>query len=139
MTRDQLIARLIVLENEKLNNKRTEEDEEDDEDENMSPNTPTITEKTQGAADEDKSTVDEEDEEDETSDAKATVVTEDMVAKIQMQCKWKECGEMFHDLKKLISHINDMHVGSGKVQTKTRTMIQLKLTFIDYDIAYLLL
>ena len=59
--------------------------------------------------DEDKSTVDDDEEEEEETGETANETD------LQLQCKWKDCGDSFSSLQKLISHINDTHVGSGKV------------------------
>ncbi|KAL0575303.1 hypothetical protein ABG067_009045, partial [Albugo candida] len=123
MSREQLIARLIVLEGEKLsknnNNSPTKSLEEELEEEELVIS-PTEQQQQQQqkpqviAVDEDKSTVDEEEEEEEEETVAPTPIDTENNTQVQMQCKWKECGVMFYDLQKLISHINDTHVGSGK-------------------------
>jgi hypothetical protein len=119
MSREELIARLVVLENEKSsrakaeNNKMEERNpllidtkmnnnNKSDEDDEDSPSTPAESESRTSVNEEE----DDEEEEDETK---------------QLECKWKDCQEKFTKLQKLISHISDDHVGSGKVSATIKT------------------
>jgi hypothetical protein len=138
MTREQLIARLIVLENERLgihqqDDTRFESSAKSD-DENNSPNTPHDIQsdtKSSGMS----SQLDEkasssvvstggEDEDENMDDASEP--------KVQLVCKWKGCDEQFNKLQKLITHINDTHVGSGKV-----IYIERERERVDHRVLYL--
>ncbi|KAI8885622.1 hypothetical protein K501DRAFT_245582 [Backusella circina FSU 941] len=120
MSREQLVARLILLENERLgihqqNDTRFESSAKSDE-EDDSPNIPNDIK-----SDTKSSGMSAQSEEKSTSSVVSTVGAEEdedmengSEPKLQLVCKWKGCDQQFNKLQKLITHINDMHVGSGK-------------------------
>ncbi|KAI7884939.1 hypothetical protein K492DRAFT_124443, partial [Lichtheimia hyalospora FSU 10163] len=46
--------------------------------------------------------------------ARLMVLEQEKLQSKPMQCLWKDCGQMLENMQKLISHISDNHVGSGK-------------------------
>ena len=137
MSREQLIARLMVLEQEKraggVTNQQgaatssdiaveikseTSTNVDDDEE---GPSTPPDTQRSAADNNAERSSESnskhedggDEDEEDEDEDGDSE--QPDQVQSKPMQCLWKDCGQMLENMQKLISHISDNHVGSGKV------------------------
>ncbi|KAL0072865.1 hypothetical protein F4703DRAFT_1954014 [Phycomyces blakesleeanus] len=80
------------------------------EDEDDEPGTPLDSQN----RDEDKSEDADELDEDEDEDTEVDMLEETEPEKLEFQCLWRDCGETFEELQKLITHINDNHVGSGK-------------------------
>lgn len=129
MSREQLIARLVELEQEKRAN----------ESQQTSPNSAGTTSKEVAQQNQDvsrKETLpDNKEEKDiqqntteqpscrrQQSDIKETSLEETGAQSKsepkneQLQCLWKDCGQRFDTLEKLTSHIGYTHVGSGKVR-----------------------
>ncbi|KAI9021680.1 hypothetical protein CLU79DRAFT_752783 [Phycomyces nitens] len=81
------------------------------EDEDEEPGTPLDSQN----KDEEKSEdADELDEDEDEEDAEVDMLEGTEPEKLEFQCLWRDCGETFEELQKLITHINDNHVGSGK-------------------------
>lgn len=143
MSREQLIARLMVLEQEKragggssvtsrseqgqgtsseaaIEIKSETSTNVDDDDEG--PSTPPDTHRSAADNNAERSSESnskhedggDEDEEDEDEDGDSE--QPDQAQSKPMQCLWKDCGQMLENMQKLISHISDNHVGSGKVR-----------------------
>lgn len=120
MSREQLIARLVKLENEK----RAQENPE---------NAAAITEQIEAtnvkileASDEDQKEnrdkikqeqVPEEEVEQSEKEAEEESKTKSEEPKEEVtRCLWKNCGQSFNALQDLTDHIQEIHVGSGKVR-----------------------
>lgn len=135
MTREQLIARLMELEQEKRANRaetsggqqqsveasemKSEASTNLEEEEEDAPSTPPDTDRNNrtesiaersGGGNDDAEELDDEDEEDEGEGDQ-----QEQAASKPMQCLWKDCGQMCDGMQSLIAHITDNHVGSGKV------------------------
>lgn len=143
MSREQLIARLMVLEQEKragggvTTTNRGEQSQvatseaaveiksetSTNVDDDEGPSTPPDTHRSAADNNAERSSESnskhedggEEDEEEEDEDGDSE--QPDQVQSKPMQCLWKDCGQMLENMQKLISHISDNHVGSGKVCT----------------------
>ncbi|KAG0180461.1 hypothetical protein DFQ29_000660 [Apophysomyces sp. BC1021] len=145
MSKEELIARLVVLEQEKrtgsqqtspteagvaesssrqaeiaqevMAEMRSEASTNADEEEG--PSTPSDAQESRGigsVAPETEEKVEEVDEGEEEDDdeLESEHQEENEEPKEQVQCRWRDCGEKFDELKNLISHISEAHVGSGK-------------------------
>lgn len=49
-------------------------------------------------------------------------VSEEQQKKQRTQCEWRECRKEFDQLQELIAHVNNKHIGSGKVRNKKDTV-----------------
>lgn len=158
MSREQLIARLMVLEQEKragggvTTTNRGEQSQvatseaaveiksetSTNVDDDEGPSTPPDTHRSAADNNAERSSESnskhedggEEDEEEEDEDGDSE--QPDQVQSKPMQCLWKDCGQMLENMQKLISHISDNHVGSGKVCTCSCLLIHV-LIYILYS------
>lgn len=144
MTRQQLIERLMALEQEKRAQRfeatagssggqttrqpqaeteiKSETSTNMDDDDEEGPSTPSDQDRPMEEAERSlsigsgtKEDNEEAEEEDEEDETESEQQQQEATSK-PMQCLWKECGQICAGMQELITHISDTHVGSGKVR-----------------------
>jgi hypothetical protein len=133
MTREQLVDRLVVLENERMEQRNSKKVEPLSDDDIQGKK---IDNKTED--DEDEDDEDDEEESESISSMTDTTVTATTPDTTEMRCLWKNCGETCVGVQGLTAHIVRTHVGGGKVRERG---FALKRGFTHgvYTIASLLL
>lgn len=132
MSREQLIARLVKLENEK----RAQENpdgaasvkEQTEVTKNECPIEPVEEEKPECQEQSKQKQEAEGEPEEIEKDPEEEPKAKNEEAKEEMtRCLWKNCGRSFNTLQELIEHIQDTHVGSGKVRCESISVVASNL------------